>query len=92
MFQESFLKLTGLTVDIIGKTIKKVESPKGTTEDPRHIAEFIQNIDRKTFSAIQDHLDNQKKLNSFKPYKGKCNKCQKDLETPIMFDNANFFA
>ena len=92
LFQESFLKLTGLTVDIIGKTIKKVESPKGTTEDPRHIAEFIQNIDRKTFSAIQDHLDNQKKLNSFKPYKGKCNKCQKDLETPIMFDNANFFA
>tara|TARA_B100000886_G_scaffold333564_1_gene287773 strand:+ start:1457 stop:2290 length:834 start_codon:yes stop_codon:yes gene_type:complete len=92
LFQESFLKLTGLTVDIIGKTIKKVESPKGTTEDPRHIAEFIQNIDRKTFSAIQDHLDVQKKLNSFKPFKGKCNKCSKDLETPIMFDNANFFA
>tara|TARA_B100000989_G_scaffold298170_1_gene286415 strand:- start:506 stop:1339 length:834 start_codon:yes stop_codon:yes gene_type:complete len=91
LFQESFLKLTGLTVDIIGKTIKKVESPKGSTDDPKHIAEFIQNIDRKTFSAIQDHLDTQKKLNSFKNFKGKCNKCEKELETPIMFDNANFF-
>jgi len=92
LFQDSFLKLTGLTVDIIGKTIKKVESPNGTTEDPVHIAEFVQNVDRKTFAAIQDHLDVQKKNNSFEPFKGKCSKCNKELETPILFDNANFFA
>ena len=92
LFQDSFLKLTGLTVDIIGKTVKKVESPNGTTDDPVHIAEFIQNVDRKTFAAIQDHLDVQKKNNSFANFKGKCSKCDKELETPIMFDNANFFA
>jgi len=91
MFQDSFLKLTGLTVDIIGKTIKKVETPKGSTDDPKHISEFIQNVDRKTFASIQSHLDDQKKSNSFKNYKGKCSKCSKELETPIMFDNANFF-
>ncbi len=92
LFQDSFLKLTGLTVDIIGKTIKKVESPNGTTEDPVHISEFVQNVDRKTFASIQNHLDVQKKNNSFEPFKGKCSKCGKELETPILFDNANFFA
>jgi len=91
LFADSFLKLTGLTVDIIGKTIKTVESPNGTTSDPVHIGEFIQNVDRKTFAAIQNHLDKQKQTTSFKEYKGKCSKCEKELSTPILFDNANFF-
>ena len=77
--------------NVAEKTIKKVETPKGSTDDPKHISDFIQNVDRKTFSSIQNHLDDQKKSNSFKNYKGKCSKCSKELETPIMFDNANFF-
>ena len=92
MFQDAFLRLTALTVDLIGKTICKVESPNGVTEDRAHIAEFVQNVDRKTFSAIQDHLDGQKDKNSFKQFEGECTNCEAHLSTPIMFDNSNFFA
>lgn len=92
LFQDAFLRLTALTVGLIGKTIQKIEMSNGTiVEDPSHIAEFVANVDRKTFKAVQDHLDDQKKKNSFKQFEGKCSNCEEELSTPILFDNANFF-
>lgn len=91
LFQETFLKLTAHTVDLIGKTIYKIESPNGSTENPAHIAEFIQNTSRKVFGAVQDHLDRQKELNSFSKFNATCTECEHEYNLPIMFDNSNFF-
>jgi hypothetical protein len=60
-------------------------------EDSNHIAEFVANVDRKTFKAVQNHLDQQRDKNSFKQFEGKCSNCETELSTPILFDNANFF-
>jgi len=92
LFQDAFLRLTALTVGLIGKTICKIEMSNGVVvEDPNHIAEFVSNVDRKTFKAVQDHLDQQRDKNSFKQFEGKCSNCETELSTPILFDNANFF-
>jgi hypothetical protein len=90
-FQEAFLKLTALTVDLIGKTIHKIETPEGIVTDRNHISEFVQNVDRKTFAEIQKHLDLQGEINKFEKFEGKCSNCENHLETPIIFDNASFF-
>lgn len=92
MFQDAFLRLTALTVGLIGKTICRIEMSNGVVvEDANHIAEFVANVDRKTFKAVQDHLDGQRDKNSFKKFEGKCSNCETELSTPILFDNANFF-
>jgi hypothetical protein len=92
LFQDAFLRLTALTVGLIGKTICKIEMSNGVVvEDSNHIAEFVANVDRKTFKAVQNHLDQQRDKNSFKQFEGKCSNCETELSTPILFDNANFF-
>ena len=92
MFQDAFLKLTVYTVELIGKTIKSVSSPAGTTSDPAHISEFLKNASRDIFSKIQDHLEEQKKTNGFQEFKAQCTECSNEYSTPIAFDNSNFFA
>ena len=74
LYQESFLKLTGLSIDIMAKTIDSIEIKEENhkTQDREHIKEFIHNVDRKIFSAIQNHLDEQVKKNSFKKFTGNC--------------------
>ena len=100
LFQDSFLKLTGLTVDLIGKMIKTIKTPIAETSDRKHIAEFIHNADRKTFTAIQDHLNEQKNANSFSDFKTKCPgnigeenhvECGHEISTPVIFNNSDFF-
>lgn len=93
MFNESFIKLTAHTINLIRKTIKKVTTPQGETEDVKHIQEFIENADRKVFSAIQEHLDKQSVENGFAEFKIKCSneKCVHEYTTPIVFDQTNFF-
>lgn len=90
-FNDAFLKLTVHTVDIIGKTIYRVDSPNGSTENPAHIEEFVRNASSKIFKAIQDHLEKQRDHNSFKAMKGKCTECEHEYEAPIMFNQSNFF-
>ena len=91
-FNDAFLKLTVHTVGIIGKTIYKIDSPNGSTDNPQYIDEFIRNASTKIFNAIQDHLEKQKEQNSFQDMKGKCTECEHEYTAPIMFDNSNFFA
>ncbi len=91
LFQKAFVKLTVHTVELIAKTIKVVSSPQGTTDDPDHIMEFINNAPRTVFSKIQTHLEEQKKTNGFEDFKATCTECSKEYTTPILFDNSNFF-
>ena len=93
LFQDAFLKLTAHTVQIISKSISAIESPNGSTDNQQHIDEFIQNASRNVFSAIQDHLDAQRKQNSFTEVHAMCEneECQHQYSAPVMFDNSNFF-
>lgn len=95
LFNDAFLKLTAHTVNLIGKVVKRISMPDGTVvSNQNHIQEFLNNADRKTFDAIQKHLDEQRIANSFQEFELECENedCKNKYTTPIVFDNANFFA
>ena len=95
LFNDTFLKLTVHTVDLIAKTIFKIITADGTeVTNTKHINEFVHGVDRKMFDLIQKHLDNERVNNSFAEFELTCENegCGTKYKTPIVFDNSNFFA
>ena len=97
-FKESFNKLTEITIGIVEKSIFRIDSSEGTTDNPKHIREFIENADKNIFNAIQKHLDNLKDINSIKPIRVTVTEDMKSrgitgeyVEIPLVFDPATFF-
>jgi hypothetical protein len=96
-FNESFKKLTDISVGIINNSVYRVESSAGTTEDPENILEFMENCDKVIFDAIKNHLDQLKEINSLKPIRVRATPemiaagSGEEIEIPLIFDPANFF-
>ena len=67
LFKESFSKMTQATIGTIVDSINRVESIHGTTDDPEHIKEFVNNIDKEIYSKIENHLTALREQNSIKP-------------------------
>jgi len=96
-FNNSFKKLTDLTVNTLTQSIVQITVGDDTVTNPAHIQEFVDNADKSFFTFITDHLDNQKKKFSIEPLK--VNSTDEDVEAgapkhwevPITFDQANFF-
>lgn len=99
IFKESFQKLTEVTIDVIAKSIFKIETSSGTVENSEFIKEFIENADKEIFNIVQKHLEDLKNQNSIKPMvvevtdEMRANGVTGDtIEIPLIFDPANFFA
>lgn len=97
-FKESFGKLTEVTIGIVEKSIFRIDSSEGSTDNPRHIKEFIENADKDIFNVIQTHLENLKTINSIKPIQVTVTEEMKaqgitgeSVEVPLVFDPATFF-
>jgi len=97
-FKESFNKLTEITIGIVEKSIFRIDSSAGSTDNPKHIREFIENADKDMFNTIQNHLDKLKDLNSIKPIRIPVTDdmrlkgiTQDYIEIPLVFDPATFF-
>lgn len=97
-FKESFSKLTEVTIGIVEKSIFRIDSSEGSTDNPRHIKEFIENADKDIFNVIQSHLENLKIINSIKPIQVTVTEEMKaqgitgdTVEVPLVFDPATFF-
>jgi len=97
-FKESFNKLTEITIGIVENSIFRIDSSEGTTDNSKHIREFIENADKEIFNAIQKHLDNLKDINSIKPIRVAVTEDMKYrgvtgeyIEIPLVFDPATFF-
>lgn len=98
VFQESFSKLTKATVGLVEASVFKVDSSHGSTDNPMHIKEFVQNIDRDMFNTIQKHLDELKNRNTLAPIRVPVTDDMREngvsgevLEVPLMFDASSFF-
>lgn len=98
-FKESFIKLTNVTIGIVENSVYRIDSTNGSTDDPIHIKEFINNIDKQMFSTVQTHLDNLKEKNSIPNLIIKTPADLKDkgiesetIEIPLVFDPSTFFA
>jgi hypothetical protein len=96
-FNESFKKLTELTVDTMGKTIVSITVDDVIVTDRNHIQEFLTNTDKNFYSAILEHIEQQKELFSIEPLKVECSDedvergAPERFEVPITFDQSNFF-
>ena len=99
-FRTSFNKLTDVTIGVIQSSIYRVDTVNGTTENLKHIKEFIENVDKEIFNAVQKHLDNLKEINTLKPLivqvtdemREKGFKSETDtVEVPLVFDPSTFF-
>jgi hypothetical protein len=97
-FKESFNKLTTVTIGIVENSIFRIDSSDGSTDNPRHIKEFVENVDKEVFNKIQNHLDALKEANAIKPVQVTVTEDMKArgitedvIEVPLVFDPATFF-
>jgi hypothetical protein len=97
-FKDSFAKLNQLTVGIINNSVYQVDSSAGQVTNQQHIQEFMNNVDKATFSKVKDHIDRLREINSIKPLSIPVNDEMRaqgittdTIEYPISFDPSNFF-
>jgi hypothetical protein len=97
-FNQSFKKLTELTVGMVTNSIQQIDVNDESVTDPAHLAEFIQNADQKFYTKITEHIEKQKEKFSVKPMtvypepEEQEQGAPESFEVPIMFDQSNFFA
>lgn len=91
MFNESFIKLTELTVDIIAGCIRQIDTPDGSVNDAKQIKEFVDNSPKEIFDHLQDHIKKMKSNNELEPMKVKCSSCEHEYSQPVAMDQSSFF-
>lgn len=98
-FKESFKKLTELTIGMVEGSIYRIDSSAGSTENPQHIREFIDNADKDIFQVVQQHLEKLREANTLKPITVAVTEEMREhgyngdtIEIPLVFDPSTFFA
>lgn len=100
IFKDSFSKLTEVTIGMVQNSIYRIDTPAGSTVNPAHIKEFIENSDKEIFNAIQQHLDKLRDINTIKPLKVPVSDLMREkgytgtdefIEVPLVFDPSTFF-
>ena len=91
LFNESFIKLSELTVDIVSGCIDHIDTPDGTVDDKEMIKEFINNASKELFETVSEHVSSMKNQNELKPIDAKCQGCSEEYKLPITMDQADFF-
>lgn len=98
IFKDSFKKLSYVTIGMIADSIYKIDSSQGSTDDPEHIQEFINNVDKDIFNTIQQHLEHLRNINSVKPIVVDVTDEMREqgvtsdkIEVPLTFDASTFF-
>lgn len=99
IFKESFSKLSNITIGLVADSVYKIDSSQGSTDNPKFIREFIQNIDKDIFNKIQEHLEKLRDKNAIKPVVIPVTDELKEqgftgetIEIPLTFDASSFFA
>ena len=97
-FAEAHKALTELNFEILSTSFSKIKTPDGqTVEDQDQIKEFLHNADSKTVNDLQNKMLEIRNQAQVKPIKLKTSEEQikkgapVTFETPLTFDNSNFF-
>ena len=97
-FAEAHKALTELNFEILSTSFSKIKTPDGqTVEDQDQIKEFLHNADSKTVNVLQNKMLEIRNQAQVKPIKLKTTEEQikkgapVTFETPLTFDNSNFF-
>ena len=96
-FNESFQKLTNLTLLTLEKSIASIQIGDDVVTDRAHISEFIANTDKTLFEKVTDHVEEQRKKFQVKPLviDATPEEIEKGVpvtyEVPVTFDQTSFF-
>ena len=97
-FNESFVKLTGITVETVTNAIVQIQVGDQIVVDRKHIEEFIANADREFYTAIVNLLEVERNKFVLEPIKMDATEVElkqganSHYEVPLSFDQSNFFA
>lgn len=93
LFNESFIKLTDLTLDTAVQCVTKIESVHGTTEDPKFIKEFLQKTDKSVFTTINDAVSKSQKSGKMASFQATCEneECKHQWDVSLTLDQSDFF-
>lgn len=98
IFKESFAKLNKLTLGVITESIVSVDSINGSTDDRKHIQDFMDNVDKEIFDCVKNHIDKLREINAIKPLKVAVTEEMREvgitgneIEIPLNFDPSSFF-
>jgi hypothetical protein len=91
IFQESFIKLTDLTIDTAVNCITRIESSAGMTEDPAFIKEFLQKTDKSVFEQINTAVSKTRETGNLSSFHSKCQKCEHEWDVELTMDQSDFF-
>jgi hypothetical protein len=91
-FNLIFPKLTEMNVMSLVYCIESIvtDDDKEVTES-KYIKEFVENCDRKVYSAIKDKIETIAKSTKPESLNITCPECQETYMSELSFDNANFF-
>ena len=96
-FNDSFKKLTDITITTLEKSILRIDTDGSSVTDPNHIKEFVDNADKSFFKTVLDHIENEKKKFAIKPLTVQATEEEMEqgvpetFEVPVTFDQSNFF-
>lgn len=97
IFNQSFNKMTDITVDLVGDSISGIQTPETIVKEQAYIREFLKNADADLYKKINDHIVKMKAVNGIQPMKFRSTPEQialgapEEYEIPISMDNADFF-
>lgn len=90
-FNESFVKLTQLTVEIIADCVDKIDTPDSSVTDVAQIKEFVLNAPKELFDLIQSRITELKSQIEMQPQDAKCTSCNHEWKLDVTMDQSNFF-
>jgi hypothetical protein len=96
-FNESFSKLTALTIDMLCKSVVSIRVEDQNVTNRGHIDEFIKNSDKTFYTGVKEHLETQRSQFELEPMTVNTTEDEqkagapKTFQIPITFDQSNFF-
>lgn len=90
-FNELLPEVTDLNVSVIADSIKSITVEDTAVTNQKHILDFLNNCDRKTYEQIKTHVESLAQQNKIKPFDVECAGCEKQYETSMSFEFSNFF-
>jgi hypothetical protein len=97
VFNQSFSKMTDITVDLVADTVQAIQTPDTLVKEPAYIKEFLKNADADLYKKINDHIARMKKITGLQPLVITSSEEHRALgapetyEVPIGLDNSDFF-
>ena len=89
--KEALISITSVTMEVIAKTIRVIETPNATVDNYEFILDFLQNCDKDAYISIRDYHTSLKAATELKPLDVKCVDCGHEYKQPFTINASDFF-